>query len=380
MKLLHLKLASILFSCLFLFLLCEIGLRFFPYNSGMMASFVDDSQPVYRFLPDRDIQYSQDWDFKNGRIRHINKEGFLSDIEYDAKSSKPLLAVVGDSFVEAVHVDWDHSLHGYLHAASTPNTRVYAFGAAYAALAQYLSWAQYAHETYRPDMLVVNIVGNDFLQKLQIGNTPITGGFQGMTFFALGEDGELVLERTNRPKESLLKSLLRKSAVVNYMYRNLNVTSIPKHLSSLISSFTQQAQPSYVANTEAQVSAEDLDLSKREVDAFLKLLPQMSGLDADHIVITIDALRPDIYDPKKLAAVQDTFPAIMSKYLARKGSSLGFEVVALEPFFIKTHERTGEIFEFPFNGHWNASGHRVMAEAVLASQTYTRISRPNHPH
>jgi len=165
MKQLTLNTVLVVLSCFIIFSLFEVGLRFLPYNSGLVASYVDDTQPIYRFLPDRNTQYSQDWDMINSRIRRINKDGFLSDIEYDATDKRPLLVVVGDSYVEAIQVDWEESVQGYLHAALTPDIRVYAFGAAYASLAQYLSWAEFAHKSYAPDMLVVNIVGNDFLQK-----------------------------------------------------------------------------------------------------------------------------------------------------------------------------------------------------------------------
>ena len=95
MRLLAIKISAIALGGLVSFIILEVGLWFLPYNSGLVASQVDDRQPVYRFLADRDVRYSQDWDMKNSRIRHVNKDGFLSDIEYDAEDNRPLMAVIG---------------------------------------------------------------------------------------------------------------------------------------------------------------------------------------------------------------------------------------------------------------------------------------------
>ena len=130
MRQLALKISAVVLSVLVSFVILEVTLRFLPYNSGMVAVPVDDSQPVYRFLADRDVRYSQNWDMKNSRVRHVNKDGFLSDIEYIAQDNRPLMAIIGDSFVEAIQVDWDASVHGLLQQRLAPDIRVYAFGAA----------------------------------------------------------------------------------------------------------------------------------------------------------------------------------------------------------------------------------------------------------
>jgi hypothetical protein len=313
MRLLAIKISAIALGGLLFFITLEAGLRLLPYNSGLVAAQVDDNQPVYRFLADRDVRYSQDWDMKNSRIRHINKDGFLSDIEYIAEDDGPLMAVIGDSFVEAIQVDWKASVHGLLYQSLAPDVRVYAFAAAYASLAQYLAWSAYAREAYEPDMLVVNVVGNDFLQILPKPGETFSGGFMGMNFFAEDKDGGLIVRRSDRLPESWLIRLARQSAIIDYAHRNVNITSAPGRIKALFRNLTgPQKEPLYIANTLAEVDDDQLALSKREVDMFLELLPSMSGLAPQSIVITIDGLRPELYEPTLLAMAEDSFPATMA--------------------------------------------------------------------
>jgi hypothetical protein len=374
MRQLAIRLVALLITTSVTLAVLEVMLRFLPYNSGMPASHVDDSQPIFRYYPDRDISYSQDWDMKGARVRHVNNAGFISDIDYDPEGGGPLLAIVGDSYIEAMQVDWRDTVQARLTAPLADHGRVYAFGAAYAGLAQYLTWAKFAHDSYKPDVLAVNVVGNDFLQPLPKPGQPFPGGFLGMSYFDEGGDGQLVLRRSNRARDGLMASILRRSALFSYAYRNLNITAAPGQLSAMMHRLLAKPEAHrYIANTEARVDAGELALAKREVDLFLDLLPQAAGLPPQSIVISIDGIRPTLYDPAELARERDSFPAVMSAYLQAQARARGFEVVDLQPRFIAEHEKSGKVFEFPFNNHWNGNGHQVLAEAMSSSAAYAKV-------
>ena len=85
---------------------------------------------------------------------------------------------------------------------------------------------------------------------------------------------------------------------------------------------------------------------------------------------------PELYDATRLATAENSFPATMARYLIKRGTALGYEVIHLEPRFIESYRTSGKRFEFPDNNHWNANGHRVMSEAVLGSRTFARIFKP----
>src|SRR5690606_25729789 len=131
----------------------ELALRLLPVNEGLMVQPVNASNPVFHFAPNRSSVWSRDWDFKLVNYVRTNNAGFVNDQDYRKDDPRPLLAVVGDSYVEALMVPFGQTLHGRLAAASAPWGRVYSFGGSGAPLSQYLVWAQYAREEWNANAL-----------------------------------------------------------------------------------------------------------------------------------------------------------------------------------------------------------------------------------
>ena len=84
------------------------------------------------------------------------------------------------------------------------------------------------------------------------------------------------------------------------------------------------------------------------------------------IAFTVDGFRyPD-------EAVRDagTFFDIMRPYFLEQASARGFEAIDLDPLFFARYQKTGERFDFfPIDSsHFNANGHRLIAEALQSSR------------
>jgi hypothetical protein len=56
-----------------------------------------------------------------------------------------------------------------------------------------------------------------------------------------------------------------------------------------------------------------------------------------------------------------------------KAAAKGYEVIDLDTRFIPRHARSGESFEFHDDNHWNAAGHEVAFEAVMASKLLANL-------
>jgi hypothetical protein len=100
------------------FVLAEITLRFLPVSTSLFGQPVNETSPVFRFLPDRDYLWSRDWNFSIVNGGHVNSSGFVSDRDYETDTTSPLLAVIGDSYVEATMVPYAETLQGRLAATS----------------------------------------------------------------------------------------------------------------------------------------------------------------------------------------------------------------------------------------------------------------------
>lgn len=71
---------------------------------------------------------------------------------------------------------------------------MYGFGTSGSSLSQYLAYAQYVRDTFRPDGLTVVIIGNDFDESLRKYKSE-----PGLHYFAESPDGRLDLVRIDRP-------------------------------------------------------------------------------------------------------------------------------------------------------------------------------------
>ncbi|MCB0404633.1 MAG: SGNH/GDSL hydrolase family protein [Bdellovibrionales bacterium] len=365
------SLGLVIFGCFIAVVLLELALQFLPVHDSMLATAVNEQSPVARYLPNRDFTYSLGADFAIVNRGHVNNAGFVNDQDYDTQAHSPLVAVIGDSYVEALMVPYKQTLQGTLARAVGKEGRVYSFAMSGAPLSQYLVYADYARSYYRPDALIFVIVGNDFdesLPKYREGN--------GKRFHYFKEvDGKLSLSREDY-LPSPLRRLLRKSALLRYLYINVH---LPERLANWRAAWaskgtaTAKAEPQYVGNTSAGVDPERLRLSESVVDKFFEMLPEKSGLDPSHILFVVDGMRPELYSLESYRSAHESYFGKMRSYFMRAAQQRGYELVDLHSYYAAKHKRTGAKFEFERDAHWNAKGHQTAAEAVLQTSLWSHL-------
>lgn len=126
----------------------------------------------------------------------------------------------------------------------------------------------------------------------------------------------------------------------------------------------------YVGNVPAGADPARVRLSEAAIDRFLDLLPEMTGLAPERVLLVLDGRRPVLYTPDGLAATEGSHLALMRRSLVITAAASGFGVLDLEPVFAAEHRRTGRRFEFEIDAHWSGEGHRVAAEAVMAGELW----------
>lgn len=359
-------LIGILLSGLFTLLLLEILLRFLPVSEPLLSLAVTQESPVSRFQPNRTVTWSSEWDFTLSNKRRINNAGFVNDQDYDAADPRPLAAVIGDSYIESIMVPYEQTLYGRLSKMAAPEHRVYSFGMSGAPLSQYLIWAAYAKEAYAPNLLIVNIVGNDFHESL-----PRYVAFQNFHQFQADEGGELrpVLLQEYHP--SIWRNIISHSALARYLFFNLKASYAYERLRVKILQKKNQDEP-YVANVEAHASDEKLFDSYKAIAAFLNLLPEYSGLSPENIILSIDAPRSFIYSPENRSG-QKTYFEKTRDYLMSEARDMGYTVVDTWPAFQAHYSRHHQRFEFETDWHWNATGHEVVAREIVKTESFKRF-------
>lgn len=356
---------AMLLSLCLLALLLESLFRLLPVNEGLRGLSVDEQNPVFRFTPHRESVYSRGWNFSIVNRVRTNNYGFINDHDYDPALTTPLLAVIGDSFVEAVMVPFAHT--GVARLADSVGTagRVYGFGTSGSSLSQYLAYARYVRDTFHPSGLTIVIVGNDFDESLRkYKNEP------GLHYFAESPGGDLTLTRLDRPVP-WWRDLLGSSSLGMYLYVNLEIREVWKRYAYRPGQSTM-SRPRFVGNTAAEATPERVADSDRVIEAFLRQLPELAGLPSSSIALVIDGPRPELYDDRALNNVAESYFAMMRSHLMDRAHNEGFEVIDMQPAFIADYGQRHLAFEFADDNHWNAAGHEVFAQAVQRSKVYRK--------
>jgi hypothetical protein len=258
----------------------EILLRFLPVQSGLRSHPVNAENPVFHFTPERDVTFSRGWKFDMVNYRRVNNAGWVNDQNYRKDDETPLLAVVGDSYIEALMVPYAKTLYGRLAKNLEGRLRVYSFGASGAPLSQYLIWARYAVREYGARAVVINIVGNDFDQSHMAYNT----GPEWWVYVPEA-DGNLNLQLVEyRP--GWLRSIVSNSSLARYLFFNLQLGDAWRQIRSFFFGSPAIAAPPYAGNTAAEADSARVSVSLAVIDAVFRDLPAIIGLPPDRVLFT----------------------------------------------------------------------------------------------
>jgi hypothetical protein len=338
-------------SIIFCLVVAEAGLRFFPVMSGLHALPVSKDSPVFRFSPNGDFVFSRGWNFSVVNRGHVNNDGWVNNQDYRVSDYPPLVAVIGDSFVEAQMMPYTQTFHGLLARLFEGKLRFYSFGASGAPLSQFLVWARYAVNKFKAQALVINVVSSDFDQsRIEYKSSP------GFWYYAPGADGGLHLQLVEY-HPGAMTAFVRHSALLRYLALNL---AFLFKFDSIADRFQSHNDAGF---TSANASPLRIAASKAAVDAFLQDLGQI-GLPAQCIAFTVDGFRY----PDRVEREAGSFFDIMRRYFIERASTRGYEAIDLDPLFLARYRETAERFESPIDPHWNANGHRVAAEALRSSR------------
>ncbi len=346
--------ASVTLSVVFCLIILEVILHFLPVNSYIPLQPVTAEDPVVRGPPNIRQTYSAGWYFDARHSSKTNAQGYVSGIDFENNPERPLVAVVGDSYIEARMIPFEQTLQQRLNVALGDGTDVYGVGVGGAPMSQYPIFAQMMWEKYDPDFLIVSIVENDFDESL-----PEYKNMPRFHYFVEDEKGQLRPTLIGEHRPGFFKELMSKSSLVRYLYFNLNLSYIVNRVQ-----FAARSPDNAAPSEEAAAKDETrVTKSKQAVDAFLKLLPDYAGLPKNKILITVDAGRAYIYAGEKLP--EDDYFYQVRNHLLSNARRQGYHTLDLQEVFEKEYAAHGKSFEYTEDRHWNPYAHGVVADAIL---------------
>lgn len=268
----------------------------------------------------------------------------MSHIDYQRDKQQRRIAVIGDSFVMPAAVATTAGFAQQLHELMKDSVEVYSFGVGSTPLSNYLQMARLVTDRYDPDILVVNVVYNDFMNSLAVKAK------DRFWRYALAPDSTVQLVKPVYTAKGRY-SLLQRSAVFRYLYYNLGLVNF--------SAQKKQNKNQYEENIDKKKSAafkEEIRLVTFHIlQEFRRLFPNK------RLLFTMDAPREMIYKNTLHKSKVSWLNALMAEACAAQH----IEFIDLTPYFVADYQQHQKRFEFTGDRHWNAYAHRLVASIIL---------------
>ena len=349
-------------TILILFLLCEFVLFRYvlPASEWPYRSSITGPNDVVRYVWKNTGMYSHGT-FRQGfpeeikTYYQINPEGWNSLRNYEEKKHRTRIAVIGDSFVDCLQVGnedcFPSVMEKLLNSKHGKDVEVYKFGFSGAPLSQYLHMARYVRKKFDPDVLVINLVANDFIDSI--------AGYDNEDgdYLQFEKDGLRWIEKKPSPYiPNPTRLWLKQSRTFRYFYGNLTLKFEWEPGNFLFKKKGPQEFRMNVPLKEVLSKEADIASLMRHV---MKELISLSGRDVP-LLILMDADREAIHagkDPTK----EESYRLI--RMVQDVTAEFSVPCVSLTGIFESDYRKNRQLLNYPNDFHWNPRAHHLVAEA-----------------
>ncbi len=339
---------------LLFFLIIEVVFRYILPASEYPYNYYDSIDQISKFdLKERAGLFTVGAFARRGGKWRINNFGWNSDIDYHVNHAKPLIAIIGDSFIEALQVDIDKSIAGIIREKVKNKYEVYSFGKSGAALSQYLQMSRYVKKYFNPDIIVINVVHNDFDESLCSCSLARKIGMLCLET----NDSKLVEAKiSNTPGFTFIpdkvKNIVYRSSVYRYLAQNLKIFNI---MNNLKQHFNKRE---YNANIDVEKVRSQYNDIVKALDYILNKIKQENP--GKKIIFIMDALRYDIYNN----TLELSNVIWINELLRNKCKQYDLIFIDLTKPFSDIYKLNHIKFESEYDFHWNEYGHRCAAQVL----------------
>lgn len=362
----------------------EIGLRVAGIEGFSKIGDFVDSAPTRFHTSDPNLGWrlkpgaSGEWKGEGGSFVRVNSEGLRDREHSKAKPPNTLrVAVLGDSFTEAIHVPvgqtfWsklERKLGNCAPVKGRKNVEVINFGVQGYGTAQQLIMLRKKVWDYNPDIVVLAFfIGNDI-----INNSPKLEYDLYRPFFRYDASGKLVPDMSFRklaPIDRNQRAVSFIDRMPGWLVNNSRILQVAKKADldmkkrQLSEDFTALS----VKNLKPPEDAVWEDAWKVTEGLLVTMRNEVVQKNADFLLVTIG----DPMQVERNAAMQENFTRTNNiqdlfypdKRLEKLGEKAGFRVLNLaQQFQGYTHKYQvcahGFDNSIPCRGHWNEIGHRL---------------------
>lgn len=330
-----------------------------PASDVPANDFVDG---VVRYAPDqRGIWRVRDEIAAPYRINGQGWNSGIGDYTIPRRPGVARIAVVGDSYVEALQVAHDRSLGERLAAdlaADGSAVEVYRFAISGAPLSQYLQMIERVVVHYRPDWVVVLMTHNDFDESYRFKAGRYTSSFLKLRV----EEGRVVGEIPPLPWRAGMLEGLRHTATARFLLYRWQVR--PELLVKLL---LPRAEAAQAANTDIGAVPADAASIAAATDYLFGRIGGVVRAMGARLLLAIDGERFAIYQGDGGYRGSDSPALALNRLAADAAARHRIPLVDLEPVFRADWRAERRRFDFDADGHWNEHGHKVAAAGIAGA-------------
>jgi len=310
---------------------------------------------------------------------HFNQAGFNSPHEYTTTKRPGVrrVAVVGDSFVEALEVAPDASLTAVIERTLNDEdvkAEAYNFGRSGMGTSQEFFMIRDTVLNYDPDAVVLLFIDNDMVDSCAFLADDAT-----VSYVDVGENGRMRLIEPRRAFEvNPVKRLASSLAIVRYLYAQRNVEHLWNRLLSggekrnTNDPFDGVFPPFYTG------SDDEARRAWKVVETALVGMKQLCDERKIAFLLAYGpshrATRPDRYPPIDNALCDPQLPRRRLADIAERNNIAFLDL--FEPL-VADGKQNGRDHYFMGDGHWNEAGHEV-AGVTIAERLQEQFS-PSDP-
>ncbi len=350
------------FSLGVLLALGEGAARIFLLPSDLpMLQPQESNGEVLRYAPDQSGTY---------RIRNeiaasfkINTDGWNSrwtDYKKEKESGQTRICIVGDSYVEALQVDFRKSLAERLEDYLAPgNIQVYRFGLSGAALSHYLYMLREEVLQYSPDLVIINMVHNDFIESFKaVAPGVYDASLAKVKFEDNGSISGLTIPQAyKRSWSSKIKSL----ALFRYFWvrQQIRVLSLRDRWVAFVNGVSVDDE--FASNIRVENG------QGSRIDQIIDyLFAELEKFQADNgipVLLVMDAHRGFIQQSPADPNARDSLAPLHAK-VAMSAVLHNLELIDLTEHMRMDYVNNQIPFSFRNDGHWNGYSHSLVANVV----------------
>ena len=317
---------------------------------------------VVRYLPGSVATFRHP-DGRTSRVT-INADGWNSSRSAYTRERQPgvgRIAVVGDSYVHGAFVDpaegFPEIIEGELGRHGI-NAEVFRFGMDGAPLSQYLHMLRREVRAYKPDVVVVPLIHNDFDESWRFLRTRYASSFLKIGRSADGRP----LEIPPADFKDGSADLLRHSSMFRYLYYETNAYLSFKSLVSRYFWGGDEAwTPELISSAVDIRKIADGAQNRFAAGYALSEMKRLADADGFALVFVMDGVREAIYAGKPRSAYVVSQLNDLAEELTRER---GLTFLDLQETFAADYARSGRRFEYPYDWHWNGHANRVVGETI----------------